>query len=135
MRYPKNKWLGKTKKKGSSKSYVLALWAKYIKKRDGNCQLCGSPYGCESHHIIKKGIYSHTGWYLPENGIYLCHNHHYGGIHDSFFPRVKENQGKINEWLKRRGTSYNALYLKCKSGRIDLELSKIVLKTLLSDRQ
>lgn len=135
LKYPKRKWGKKPQKKGSSKSYVLKLWADYIKKRDGGvCQLCLGIDRVQAHHICKRGTYINNGWFLVDNGISLCHVHHYSGIHDTYFPRVKETQEKINNWLKKKGISYDSLYVQCKSRNVDLELAKIMLKHLLSEQ-
>lgn len=132
MKYPKKKW-GKPQKKGLSSKYVLALWSKVIKKRDGNkCVLCGSVHKIQAHHILKRGTYICLGWFLLENGATLCHTHHYLGAHDPYFPRQQEVQNQIVKWLKKKGIIYDSLYIKCKQRGVDLELSKILLKQLLS---
>lgn len=51
------------------------LWAKYIKKRDKKCQMCGSTTRLTAHHIITRGHYKTR--YNPLNGICLCSKCHY----------------------------------------------------------
>lgn len=127
MKFPK-----KYRRKKISKSYLLNMWSQIVRSEtDNSCALCPSKYRVQAHHIIKRGVYVHQGWFLPENGIPLCFKHHYGGIHDPYFPRVKETQEKINAYLEKKGINYDVLYVKCKNRKVDLELVAIYLKELL----
>lgn len=119
MKYPKKKWKnGRRKSKYSYKSTKKRLtisWSREVKATTGGlCALCGSDYKVQSHHIIKKGISYHSGWFLLINGIPLCWNCHHDGIHSMHFPTQQEYHKKIEAYLKRKGLTYEKLYNLCK---------------------
>ena len=122
----------RTKKSNTGRKSLITqnlnYWAKII-KIDGVCALCGSSYKLEAHHIVKRGVYIHNGWFLTTNGIPLCWNCHYKKIHALYFPTVQDTQKQINRWLiDHRGTTYDQLYVQCKQIKIysDVETLKMI---------
>lgn len=49
-------------------------WAKFVRERDGECEVCGKTEYLAAHHFIRRGI-SVTRYDLL-NGITLCPSHH-----------------------------------------------------------
>ncbi len=91
------------------KRKLHALWSIYIRTRDNfTCQWCGAELDrkhTDAHHIIPKGRCGNAGRYEIENGMTLCDRcHRYrSGSEYVEFARF------VDEWLKKRGTSYDEL--------------------------
>jgi hypothetical protein len=49
-------------------------WAKFVRERDGACEVCGKTEYLAAHHFIRRGISSTR--YDLDNGITLCPSHH-----------------------------------------------------------
>lgn len=120
-----------------SRKSVINNAGKYwglIVKADRKCDLCQSRYKLEAHHIVRKSVYFHPGWLLLENGIALCWNCHYGGIHSTYYPDVQKMQERIVAWLlDKKSLSYDQLYYRCKGNKqklsiIELEAIELSLK-------
>ena len=49
-----------------------------IDRSGGNCEICGSHYGCQIHHIVRRSVPP-----TEDNLIMLCWSHHLGtyGVH------------------------------------------------------
>lgn len=119
MIFPKKKQKSKTNRATVIKRCSI-LWSKKVKAvTNGRCAVCGSTSGVQSHHIVRKSTRMHRGWFDLDNGIPLCFQCHYSGIHSLHFPTTKIFQYKIEQYIKRKGITYDALYQKCQ-GRVDV---------------
>jgi len=95
--------LQKTKSKTSLKNKCDDLWKKIIHLK-GYCEVCGTPYGLNAHHIIGKVNYN-LRWDI-RNGCLLCiTNHKFGKLsaHQNplwFVDWLKKNRSKDYKYLK-----------------------------------
>lgn len=114
------------------KDKALRLWSKAIKiPYDGKCALCRGLYRVQSHHIVKRGVKVHSGWFLLDNGVPLCHKCHYLGIHSIHYPTTQIYHKKICDWLKRtKDLDYEVLYISCRQ-KVDIPLSIVVLEEFI----
>lgn len=66
-----------------SEKWILRLWSRFIKIRDGyRCVCCESKEKVQAHHIVRKTLYP-WGAFEIGNGISLCHVCH-GRVHAQF---------------------------------------------------
>lgn len=65
------------------------------------CEICGTPYGVEDHHIIFKSIVKPLDK-CPKNHVYLCnihHRDHRNGVH--FNSELdQELKSEFRQWLE-----------------------------------
>lgn len=84
----------KTKSKKYLKNKCDKLWSDIIKiKATGRCEVCGTPYNLNSHHVIGRVNYN-LRWDL-RNGICLCVKNHKFGIYSAH-----ENPIWFMDWFK-----------------------------------
>ena len=92
------------------------LFSRFIRERDGACQLAGTSYagyfcsgpGLECAHLIRRG-YKATR-YEPLNAVALCHFHH---------RYMTEHPLAWNAWRSERlGPAFPVLWEKAQHGRL-----------------
>lgn len=72
--------------RGRSDKWVLRLWSRFIRRRDGGCCInCRSPKRVQAHHVVRKALYP-WGAFETGNGISLCWDCH-RKIHAQFNAR------------------------------------------------
>ena len=93
----------RTKSKTNLKNKCDDLWKKIIHLK-GYCEICGTSYRLNAHHIIGRVNYN-LRWDL-RNGCLLCVNHHkYGkfAAHENpiwFLNWLKEHRSEDYEYLQ-----------------------------------
>lgn len=55
--------------------YILTLWARAVKKRDGKCMRCESTRNLHAHHVVLKSMCPDMALDI-ENGLTLCEKCH-----------------------------------------------------------
>lgn len=63
------------KKPVNHRKECLALWSKCVRTRDRKCQVCGSDYRLQAHHI--RSVTHHSTMLDLENGLTLCSRCHF----------------------------------------------------------
>ena len=109
------------------------LWKKIIHAKQ-HCEVCGSPYHLQAHHIITRGNLN-LRWDL-RCGVLLCATHHKFGRYSAhghlpwFAEWLKEHRADDYEYLK------NPIFTKTKTWRIsDYEEIYQRLKEVYSEIQ
>jgi len=93
----------RTKTKKSIKKQLDETWKEIIHQKN-RCEVCGSTYGLNAHHIIGRGNLN-LRWDI-RNGCLLCIRHHKFGLFSAH-----ENPIYFMNWLKNhRPDDY--IYLK-----------------------
>ena len=93
-------------------------WAKMVKELDNNkCAFCGSVDKLEAHHIRGKAEFPSLKNDL-DNGIALCHVHHYmahggdyanSGLKLSNWPKVKSPANEVRAFVKEYAETHLAV--------------------------
>lgn len=81
------------------------MWATAVKKRDGECLICGARHDLNAHHLIERGN-KRFRWSL-KNGITLCQNHHVFSRDISAHAPNTAAALRFSEWLQ---SEYPELY-------------------------
>ena len=125
----------KKKRKSGRRTLInqcLVIWAKIV-KINGKCDLCGSTYRLEAHHICHRRWFVCLGWFLLDNGICLCWRCHQDGVHSMSFKIQQQYHKKILSFLEAKSIDYDVLYLRCKTRGVDLGLIKLALQKQFAD--
>ena len=96
--------LARAIERGCSGRWMLRLWSKFIRCRDGGCCVnCGGFERVQAHHIIRKVLYP-WGALETGNGISLCWDCHrkihaqFNGRPDLALPLGAEQGDDQDEW-------------------------------------